>query len=75
MTAMPMYGAFNGNLNVSSTNNYAMSVLKLATTNGITLVDYFAPSNAVSLSGSDQDLEPNFFLPRFQFADSRHGRR
>src|SRR6185369_8914512 len=49
-------GTFDGNLNVSSTNNYAMSVLKLATTNGIKLVDYFAPSNAVALSGADQDL-------------------
>jgi uncharacterized repeat protein (TIGR03806 family) len=49
-------GSFNGTTNVSSSANYAMSVLKFATTNGITLVDYFAPSNAVSLSGSDQDL-------------------
>jgi uncharacterized repeat protein (TIGR03806 family) len=49
-------GGFNGNLNVTSTNNYAMSVLKLATTNGIKLVDYFAPSNAVTLSNGDQDL-------------------
>jgi uncharacterized repeat protein (TIGR03806 family) len=49
-------GTFNGGSNVTTTNNYAMSVLKLATTNGITLVDYFAPSNAVALSGGDQDL-------------------
>ncbi len=49
-------GTFDGDLNVSATNNYAMSVLKLATTNGIKLVDYFAPSNAVSLSNGDQDL-------------------
>ena len=33
-----------------------MSLLKLATTNGIKLVDYFAPSNAVALSSADQDL-------------------
>src|SRR5436309_5152070 len=33
-----------------------MSILKLATTNGIKMVDYFAPSNAVSLSNGDQDL-------------------
>ncbi len=39
-----------------ASNNFAMSVLKFAVTNGIQLVDYFAPSNAVSLSGSDQDL-------------------
>lgn len=49
-------GTFNGGTNVTTTNNYAMSVLKFAVTNGIKLVDYFAPSNAVSLSGSDQDL-------------------
>jgi uncharacterized repeat protein (TIGR03806 family) len=49
-------GTFDGNLTVTSTNNYAMSVLKLSTTNGIKLVDYFAPSNAVSLSNGDQDL-------------------
>jgi hypothetical protein len=49
-------GTFDGGANITTTNNYAMSLLKLATTNGITLVDYFAPSNAVALSGSDQDL-------------------
>ena len=37
-------------------NNFSMAVLKFAVTNGIRLVDYFAPSNAVSLSGGDQDL-------------------
>lgn len=52
----------NGTFDASGTNfsqannNFAMSVLKFATTNGLQLVDYFAPSNAVSLSGSDQDL-------------------
>jgi hypothetical protein len=49
-------GSFNGGLNVTATNNYAMSILKLSTTNGIKLVDFFAPSNAVALSGGDQDL-------------------
>jgi len=49
-------GTFDGGNNVTATNNYAMSVLKLATTNGINLVDYFAPNNAVALSGADQDL-------------------
>jgi uncharacterized repeat protein (TIGR03806 family) len=39
-----------------ASNNFAMSVLKFAVTNGIELVDYFAPSNAVALSGGDQDL-------------------
>jgi uncharacterized repeat protein (TIGR03806 family) len=49
-------GDFDGDTNVSSTNNYAMSILKLATTNGLTVVDYFAPANAVALSQADQDL-------------------
>jgi uncharacterized repeat protein (TIGR03806 family) len=38
-------------------NNFAMSVLKFSTTNGnIKLVDYFAPHDAVQLSGGDVDL-------------------
>jgi uncharacterized repeat protein (TIGR03806 family) len=38
-------------------NNFAMSVLKFSTTNGILkLVDYFAPHDAVALSGGDVDL-------------------
>ncbi len=49
-------GTFDGGTNVTATNNYAMSVLKLSTTNGIKLVDYFAPANAVALSQQDQDL-------------------
>ena len=52
----------NGSFNASggtfsqAANNFAMSVLKFSTTNGLSLVDYFAPSNAVALSGADQDL-------------------
>ena len=49
-------GTFDGGTTVTKTNNYAMSLLKLATTNGLNLVDYFAPYNAVALSGADQDL-------------------
>src|SRR5579883_2218359 len=49
-------GTFDGGTTVTSTNNYAMSLLKLATTNGLKLVDYFAPNNAVALSDGDQDL-------------------
>jgi uncharacterized repeat protein (TIGR03806 family) len=46
-----------GNTFSQASNNFAMSVMKFAVTNnGITLVDYFAPSNAVALSGGDQDL-------------------
>ena len=49
-------GTFDGGTTITTSNNYAMSLMKLATTNGIALVDYFAPFNAVSLSGADQDL-------------------
>jgi uncharacterized repeat protein (TIGR03806 family) len=49
-------GTFDGGTDVTTTNNYAMSLMKLATTNGIALVDYFAPANAVALSDGDQDL-------------------
>ena len=43
--------------NFSQANNdFAMSVLKFSVTNGIKLVDYFAPYDAVVLSGQDQDL-------------------
>ncbi len=46
-----------GNTNVTTINNYAMSVMKFTPSNGLpVLVDYFAPSNAVNLSGGDQDL-------------------
>ncbi|HEY4416572.1 MAG TPA: chitobiase/beta-hexosaminidase C-terminal domain-containing protein [Verrucomicrobiae bacterium] len=49
-------GTFDGGTTLSTTADYSMSLLKLATTNGLTLVDYFAPNNAVALSGGDQDL-------------------
>jgi uncharacterized repeat protein (TIGR03806 family) len=49
-------GSFDGDTTVTKTNNYSMSLLKLATTNGITLLDYFAPNNAQALSDGDQDL-------------------
>ncbi len=49
-------GLFDQTANVTTTNNYAMSIIKLATTNGLTMVDFFAPSDAVSLSGGDEDL-------------------
>ena len=49
-------GTFDGGATLSTASDYGMSLLKLATTNGLKLVDYFAPSNAVALSGADQDL-------------------
>ena len=49
-------GTFDGGTTISAASDYAMSILKFATTNGLTLVDYFAPSNAVSLSNGDADL-------------------
>ncbi|HEY2083241.1 MAG TPA: hypothetical protein VGI88_10685, partial [Verrucomicrobiae bacterium] len=49
-------GTFDGTATLSSAADYSMSIVKLATTNGLTMVDYFAPSNAVALSGGDQDL-------------------
>jgi hypothetical protein len=36
--------------------NYAQAILKLSLTNGIKIVDWFAPYNAVSLSSSDKDV-------------------
>ncbi|HUD49296.1 MAG TPA: PA14 domain-containing protein [Candidatus Baltobacteraceae bacterium] len=49
-------GDFDQITNVTSSNNYAMSLIKFSTTNGLTMVDFFAPSNAVTLAGEDQDL-------------------
>jgi hypothetical protein len=49
-------GTFDGGTTISTAGDYSMSLLKLATTNGLALADYFAPSNAVALSDSDQDL-------------------
>lgn len=49
-------GSFDEVTGVTSSNNYAMSLVKLSTTNGLKMADFFAPSNAVSLSDGDQDL-------------------
>ena len=49
-------GTFDGGTNITATNDYAMSLIKLSTTNGLAMVDYFAPANAVALSDSDEDL-------------------
>jgi len=49
-------GTFDGGATVTTTNDYAMSIMKFSTTNGLKFVDYFAPSNAVALSDGDQDL-------------------
>ena len=49
-------GTFDGGTNITTTNDYSMSIMKFSTTNGLKFVDYFAPSNAVALSDGDQDL-------------------
>jgi uncharacterized repeat protein (TIGR03806 family) len=49
-------GDFDQVTTITASHNYAMSLIKFATTNGITMVDFFAPSNAVTLSGEDKDL-------------------
>jgi uncharacterized repeat protein (TIGR03806 family) len=49
-------GTFDGTTTLSASSDYAMSLVKLSASHGLSLVDYFAPSNAVSLSDGDQDL-------------------
>ncbi len=49
-------GTFDGGTTISAASDYAMSIIRLSTTNGLQMTDYFAPSNAVSLSNGDQDL-------------------
>ncbi len=49
-------GSFDEVSAVTASNNYAMSLIKFSTTNGLKMADFFAPYNAVSLSGGDQDL-------------------
>ena len=46
----------SGNGTFDGVNNFAMSVLKLSTTNGLARADYFAPYNEATLNGGDQDL-------------------
>ncbi|HEY3860770.1 MAG TPA: chitobiase/beta-hexosaminidase C-terminal domain-containing protein [Verrucomicrobiae bacterium] len=49
-------GSFDSIANLTPSNNYAMTLLKFSTSNGLAAADFFTPSNAVNLSGSDQDL-------------------
>jgi uncharacterized repeat protein (TIGR03806 family) len=46
-------GPFNANTNGSE---YGDSFVKLSTTNGLTVADYFTPYNQASLASADQDL-------------------
>jgi hypothetical protein len=45
----------NGTFNAAS-SNYADSFIRLSTTNGLALVDYFTPFNQAALSSADQDV-------------------
>jgi hypothetical protein len=49
-------GTFDGGTSITTVNDYGMSLMKFSTTNGIALVDFFTPANAVALSDADQDL-------------------
>jgi uncharacterized repeat protein (TIGR03806 family) len=49
-------GTFDGGTGLSLAADYAMSIIKLSTSNGMAMADYFAPWNAVQLSGQDEDL-------------------
>ena len=49
-------GSFNANTTLSTSSNYSMALLKFTVTNGISLVDFFSPSNVSSLNGGDQDF-------------------
>ncbi len=60
MTGNGDFNATGGTFN-ALTNNFAMSMMKFSTTNGVTngiikLVDYFTPNDESTQSGSDEDL-------------------
>jgi hypothetical protein len=46
----------NGTFDSTTNNDYGDSFLKLSTTNGLQLVDYFTPFNQDALSSADEDL-------------------
>jgi hypothetical protein len=46
----------NGTFDSTTNNDYGDSFLKISTTNGLQLADYFAPSNQDALSSADLDL-------------------
>jgi uncharacterized repeat protein (TIGR03806 family) len=49
-------GTFSTNSSNNGSNNFGDSYLKLATTNGFTVIDYFTPYNQASLESADVDL-------------------
>ena len=46
----------NGTFDSTTNNDYGDSFLKLSTTNGLQVADYFTPSNQDALSSADEDL-------------------
>jgi hypothetical protein len=54
----PAMALRSGHQTVTTSNNYAMSLIKFATTNGIQMVDFFAPSNAVNLAAETRTSAP-----------------
>src|SRR6266404_4104012 len=49
-------GTFSTNSSNNASNNFGDSVLKLSTTNGLSVVDYFTPFNQATLESQDTDL-------------------
>lgn len=49
-------GTFSTNSTNNAINNFGDSMLKMATTNGLTVADYFTPFNQATLNNGDVDL-------------------
>ena len=49
-------GTFSTNFSNNASNNFGDTILKLSTTNGLAVADYFTPYNQASLESADTDL-------------------